>query len=76
MLNIDNFFYALVPGVTEFRALKPNGDFQLDLRASYKFRDFVRLAYILRNLTNEEIMYLPGNIAAPINHTLQLTFTL
>ncbi len=76
MLNIDNFFYALVPGVTEFRELKPNGDFQLDLRASYKFRDFVRVAYILRNVTNEEIMYLPGNISAPINHTIQLTFTL
>ncbi|MFN3530451.1 MAG: TonB-dependent receptor [Bacteroidia bacterium] len=75
MLEIDEAFEIIIPGVRQFRQRRDAGDFIADFRISYEVRSDLRLAMLLRNAFNRDYMIVPGNIGAPRTFGLQLTYT-
>ncbi len=48
------------------------GDWVTDIRFGYQVNDILRLAFIVKNLTNHEYAARPGKLEAPRNFTLQM----
>lgn len=74
MLRIDQAFELFIPGVVDFRARRDAGDFLADFRMSYELRADLRLALLVRNAFNRDVMVVPGNIAAPRTFGIQLIY--
>lgn len=74
MLRIDQAFELFIPGVTDFRARRDQGDWMADFRLAYELRSDVRLAFLVRNAFNRDYMIVPGNIGPGRTYGLQLTY--
>ena len=70
--HIDPLFFIAVPGLNTYAENHLKGDLVLGLRAGYKFREFAKLSFIIKNLTNHEYATRPARLDAPRNYTLQL----
>jgi len=73
--NVDAVFKTLIPGVSKAREEKNfQGDFIVNLRASYKVKDKVSFIFIVRNLLNNNYALRPAKQNAPINYTFKTSF--
>jgi len=62
ILNIDEDFYAFMPGLTDYRLRHIEGDLIADGRIVKTFDEHFNLSFIVRNIFNESYMVVPGNI--------------
>ena len=74
MLRIDEEFNTLIPGVKEFRENKNMGDLIFDTRVFWNSTSNFQVGLVLRNLSNNDFMVVPGNISEPRNLSLQLNY--
>lgn len=72
MESIDAIFEFGLPGVMDYRAANNNGFTVVDLRASYKITNSIRISALCGNLLNEEYTLRPALVEAPRNYTLRL----
>jgi hypothetical protein len=75
MENIDALFELpfFIPGVADYRKANDQGDFILDLRAGYNFKDRTKLLFIIKNALNREYMGRPADIQPMRSFIVQLT---
>jgi outer membrane receptor protein involved in Fe transport len=72
MLRIDDIFLNNIPDVKKFRDDKPGGDWVVDVRLFRKLNKNYSLGALVKNLFNEEYLFIPGNIGQPRSFHLQL----
>ncbi len=75
MINIDEAFNTLIPGVKRYRETHTGGSTVLDFRTSYEIRSQMQVAVIVKNILNEEAMVAPANLAPPRSFLIQFTAT-
>lgn len=73
MKNIDNKIGALKV-VNDFRASHNKGDFVMDVRAGYSYKEKATFMFICKNIFNREYTLRPGLIEAPRNFTFQVGY--
>lgn len=71
--NVDNNLGSLKV-VKEFRELHKKGDFVMDVRAGYSYKDKATFMFICKNILNTEYTLRPGLIEAPRNFTFQVGY--
>jgi outer membrane cobalamin receptor len=75
MKNIDIFLYQLEPkmhsGIVEYREKHDKGNFIVDFRISYSYRDF-KFSFLVNNLFNTEYSLRPMTIESPRTTSLQV----
>lgn len=74
MKNIDNGTFGFLSSVTDFRKTHHHGDFVMDIRAGYNYKDKVTFNFICKNILNTEYTLRPGLIEAPRNFTFQVGY--
>lgn len=74
MKNIDNKIGALKV-VNDFRAAHNKGDFVMDVRAGYSFKEKATFMFICKNIFNREYTLRPGLIEPPRNFTFQVGYS-
>jgi len=74
MKNIDQGSVGNLNIVKEFRRKHSKGDFVMDVRAGYSYKDKATFMFICKNVLNREYMLRPGLIEAPRNFTFQVGF--
>lgn len=62
ILNIDEDFYAFMPGLIDYRLRHIEGDLIADGRIVKNFDEHFNVSFIVRNMFNESYMVVPGNI--------------
>ncbi len=72
MLRIDDIFLQNIPDVKKFRDNKPGGDWVVDVRLFRKLNKNYSLGALVKNLFNEEYLFIPGNIGQPRSFHIQL----
>lgn len=72
--RIDQLFNVSIPGVAAYRERDNQGDWLFDVRLGYDIHENIQANLIVRNLTNEAYMIVPGNIGAARHYLLQLTY--
>lgn len=72
MQAIDALFEFALPGVANFRKTHNNGFTVVDLRASYKLSDALKVSVLCGNLLNEEYSVRPALLEGPRNYTLRV----
>lgn len=72
--EIDKIGVGALPSIQNFRAVHDKGDFVMDVRVGYSFKDKVSLNVIAKNVTNAEYTLRPGLIEAPRNYTFQVGY--
>lgn len=72
MQSIDAIFEYGLPGVNKFRTANNKGFTLVDLRASYKLNNHLKISALCGNLLNEEYTVRPALLEAPRNYTLRL----
>ncbi len=73
MKNIDNNIGTLKM-VKDFRRLHSKGDFVMDIRAGYSYKEKATFMFICKNVLNTEYTLRPGLIEAPRNFTFQVGY--
>jgi outer membrane cobalamin receptor len=76
MLRIDDIFLQQIPDVKMFRDQKPGGDLVMDVRLFRKISQHYSLGVLVKNLLNEEYLFIPGNIGQPRSFHLQLNVSI
>lgn len=74
MKYIDDVGVGALNSVKKFRATHNKGDFVMDLRAGYNYKDKVTFMFITKNILNTEYTLRPGLIEAPRNYTFQVGY--
>lgn len=74
MKNIDNVGIGALGVVSKFRAAHNKGDFVMDVRAGYSYKDKFLFNFICKNVFNKEYMLRPALIEAPRNFTFQVGY--
>lgn len=74
MKNIDQSGIGLLAAAAEFRRTHNNGDFVMDIRAGYKYKEKVSFNFICKNILNREYTLRPGIVEAPRNFTFQVGY--
>jgi iron complex outermembrane receptor protein len=82
MTNIDNVFLSdldptnnelyVLPGLSEYRQKFNQGSLVVDLRAAFKLKDKLRLAFLVNNVLNQEYTSRPADIQPPRTFLIQL----
>lgn len=72
--RIDQLFEVAIPGVAAYRQRDNQGDWLFDVRLGYDLHEKLQANLIVRNLTNEAYMIVPGNIGAARHYLIQLTY--
>lgn len=77
--NVDAAFVTVpltsfIKGVSEARAANANGNFVVDMRVGYQFTKHMKLALILSNLLNAEIMTRPADLRPPRLSVIQFSY--
>lgn len=72
--NVDNNLGTLKV-VKEFRALHSKGDFVMDVRAGYSYKEKATFMFICKNILNTEYTLRPGLVEAPRNFTFQVGYS-
>ena len=73
MKNIDNNIGS-TKGVKDFRKSHSKGDFVMDVRAGYSYKEKATFMFICKNVINREYTLRPGLIEAPRNFTFQVGY--
>ena len=75
MENVDAFFVDsyFFPGMKEYRAAHNKGDAIFDCRLSYQLNKTAKLAFIVNNIFNREVMSRPMDVLPPRVYAFQLT---
>jgi outer membrane receptor protein involved in Fe transport len=73
MKNVDENLGSLGV-VKKFRASHNKGDFVMDLRAGYSYKEKATFMFICKNIANREYTLRPGLIEAPRNYTFQVGY--
>jgi iron complex outermembrane receptor protein len=71
---IDNASAGALAVVQDFRATHDKGEFVMDVRAGYDYRDKATFMFICKNVLNTEYMLQPGVTEAPRNFTFQVGY--
>ncbi|MDW8420143.1 MAG: TonB-dependent receptor, partial [Chitinophagales bacterium] len=74
MKNIDNVGVGVLNVVNKFRATHNKGDFVIDIRTGYNYKDKFIFNFICKNIFNREYMLRPALIEAPRNYTFQIGY--
>ncbi|MDP5171898.1 MAG: TonB-dependent receptor [Bacteroidia bacterium] len=69
--TIDQYLFLVVDDLSTFRQKHPNGEWTLDLIASYNLNENSQLSLTVDNVTNTEYLVVPGYLAAQRSFTLQ-----
>ncbi len=76
MENVDSYFVVFFPGMTEYRKEHDHADAIIDGRLSYQLNKTAKIAFIVNNVLNREVMGRPMDIQPPRVFALQLTVKL
>lgn len=77
MENIDGIFESVFfPGMKQYRIEHNKGDAIVDYRLSYKLNETAKLAFIVNNVFNREVMARPAVLLPPRVYAIQLTVKL
>lgn len=74
MKEVDKLGVGALKVVNQFRATHNKGDFVLDLRAGYNYKDKFTFNFIAKNVINTEYTLRPGLIEAPRNYAFQVGY--
>lgn len=74
MKEIDNVGVGALGVVKKFRETHNKGDFVMDIRAGYNYKDKFTFNFICKNVLNTEYMLRPALIEAPRNYTFQVGY--
>ena len=74
MKEIDNVGVGALGVVSKFRATHNKGDFVMDIRTGYNYKDKLTINLICKNILNREYMLRPALIEAPRNFTFQVGY--
>jgi outer membrane receptor protein involved in Fe transport len=74
MKEIDNVGIGALGVVKKFRETHNKGDFVMDVRAGYNYKDKFTFNFICKNVLNTEYMLRPALIEAPRNYTFQVGY--
>lgn len=74
MKEIDNVGVGALGVVRKFRATHNKGDFVMDVRAGYNYKDKFTFMFICKNILNTEYTLRPALIEAPRNYTFQVGY--
>lgn len=72
MINIDQLFNGLIPGLYEYRKQDTNGDLVVDTRIGYNVNDNMKIGFIVKNLLNNQYTERPAQLEGPRNFTMQI----
>lgn len=72
--EVDKLSIGALPVVNQFRASHNKGDFVMDIRAGYKYKEKVSFTFICKNILNTEYTLRPALIEAPRNFTFQVGY--
>ncbi|MDP3927604.1 MAG: TonB-dependent receptor, partial [Bacteroidota bacterium] len=75
MQNIDRVFLSLVAGLEEARNANRNGNTILDARLAYQINSKMKIALVINNLLNAEIMTRPADIRPPRLSIIQFNYS-
>ena len=70
MFFVNEYFF---PGVKKYRADHDQGDYIFDYRLSYQLNATAKIAFIVNNVFNREVMGRPMDIQPPRVYAFQLT---
>ncbi|OJV25526.1 MAG: hypothetical protein BGO32_00500 [Bacteroidetes bacterium 37-13] len=74
MREVDKIGVGALRSVTNFRNEHNKGNFVMDVRMGYSFKDKLNFNVIAKNVTNAEYTLRPGLIEAPRNYTFQVGY--
>jgi outer membrane receptor protein involved in Fe transport len=74
MKEVDNTGIGALVVVKKFRETHNKGDFVLDLRSGYNYKDKLTFNFIVKNVANTEYTLRPALIEAPRNYTFQIGY--
>ncbi len=74
MKEVDQVGVGALPVVNGFRKTHNKGDFVMDIRAGYNYKDKFTFNFICKNVLNTEYMLRPALIEAPRNYTFQVGY--
>lgn len=74
MKEIDDVGIGALAVVKKFRETHNKGDFVMDIRAGYSFKEKFTFSFICKNVLNREYMLRPALIEAPRNYTFQMGY--
>lgn len=75
MKEIDNEGVGALGVVSAFRKTHNKGDFVMDIRTGYNYKDKFNFNFIVKNILNREYMLRPALIEAPRNYTFQVGYS-
>lgn len=75
MKNIDEKGIGALKVVKDFRTSHNKGDFVMDIRAGYSYKEKATFMFICKNVLNREYMLRPALIEAPRNFTFQVGYS-
>jgi iron complex outermembrane receptor protein len=74
MKELDRIGVGALESIRNFRAKHNKGDFVMDLRLGYSYKDKISFNVIAKNITNTEYTLRPGLMEAPRNYTFQVGY--
>lgn len=74
MKEVDKLGVGALKVVNQFRATHNKGDFVLDLRAGYNYKEKFTFNFIVKNVINTEYTLRPALIEAPRNYAFQVGY--
>jgi outer membrane receptor protein involved in Fe transport len=69
----NNYYF---PGMKAYRAAHNKGDYLLDYRIGYQLNKTTKIAIIVNNVFNREVMQRPADVIAPRVFAFQLVVKL
>jgi outer membrane receptor for ferric coprogen and ferric-rhodotorulic acid len=75
MDNIDRVFLDIVAGMPEARLANNNGNTVMDARLAYQITTKMKIALVISNLLNAEIMTRPADIRPPRLSIIQFNYS-
>ena len=64
----------VMPGLNDYRKKHPGGNWIQDARMSYQICKYLKLAFIVNNIFNEEYTLRPGDVRPPTQYVWQAVF--
>ncbi len=74
MKNIDKKALGALKQVNDFRDTHDRGDFVMDVRAGYSFKEKATFMFLCKNILNTEYTLRPGLVEPPRNFTFQVGY--
>lgn len=74
MKYIDEASLGVLKVVQQFRDTHKNGEYVMDIRVGYTYKEKASFMFICKNVVNTEYMLMPGVIDAPRNYGFQVGY--